>query len=688
MQSPSHPHSLADELLASLSGPAEVYLYAPKDDAKHRALWSVPYSSDEAAAFTALAAAAPQSASFVYALAPGLAGNALFADPASAAAAADKVAAVFDAIATAPHPPAVGLAVLFDDIPVDPSPAVATAQAAFAAALIAAARDAAAAAGLAFTFAAFCPTVYCARMAAPFGGVATCGYLAALAEGLPDDVHVFWTGNEIVSPSITAADLAPVNAIFGRKVLLWDNVFANDYDNRRAVLGPIAGRPLDLRQAVAGLLINPNTEYEFNYVPLVSLRNWLAAEPGSDAAIAPSDSTHLDSLARDWLAARLDVPAPSDATVDALVLLLRIFAVPADAAASLDPILAHPTNAAAIAELKAGGQRLVDVYEALHATLVSDAGRALLYALHPYMWELKEAGGLLLAYAAYLCAPVKASLVEANAGWPFHTSASGVFFSDSHALPTYEATLAAQIKSRLLTLNFADASIGLAPPDARGRLPRPRMDFVIRTARPADVDACYLVCLETGNYGDDGTEFYLDDPLILGHRYTGPYLEFDETAYVLEDEAGVCGYTLGVLDSNSFWARYLAEWVPKIVASLPAGIAESHAPGGALATPVEGEPRSHELYRHFLNPPTAYEFASFVDEYPSHLHIDIIARGQSQGQGTRLIKTLLSDLRARGSTGVHLEMAITNDAAYGFYRKLGFVELFRNTEEIVMGIKL
>src|SRR5512137_872252 len=49
------------------------YLYAPKDDLKHRALWREPYVEDEAETMTALVrGCAGRGLQFIYAIGPGL----------------------------------------------------------------------------------------------------------------------------------------------------------------------------------------------------------------------------------------------------------------------------------------------------------------------------------------------------------------------------------------------------------------------------------------------------------------------------------------------------------------------------------------------------------------------------------------------------------------------------------------
>lgn len=56
--------------------------------------------------------------------------------------------------------------------------------------------------------------------------------------------------------------------------------------------------------------------------------------------------------------------------------------------------------------------------------------------------------------------------------------------------------------------------------------------------------------------------------------------------------------------------------------------------------------------------------------------------------GTRMMRVLLDDLRKAGAKGVHLEMAPSNDRAFAFYTKLGFKELARKEDELVLGMKL
>ena len=89
-------------------------------------------------------------------------------------------------------------------------------------------------------------------------------------------------------------------------------------------------------------------------------------------------------------------------------------------------------------------------------------------------------------------------------------------------------------------------------------------DFSIRSYKSADTSAAYEICLKTGNSGQDATHLF-SDPLVLGHIYVGPYMEFEpQSVFILEDDQGPCGYIMGVLDSQKYYQWMHSEWLPKI----------------------------------------------------------------------------------------------------------------------------
>lgn len=193
----------------------------------------------------------------------------------------------------------------------------------------------------------------------------------------------------------------------------------------------------------------------------------------------------------------------------------------------------------------------------------------------------------------------------------------------------------------------------------------------IRPATLHDLPGAYRVCLLTADNGDDATSAYRN-PDLLGHVFVGPYIVgAPEHARVVADADGVAGYLFGATDTRAFAAWAEASWWPGLRAQYP---------------PLDDGSRDAEAIRLLHEPPVAPD--PIVAEYPSHLHIDLLARARGLGLGRVLIDGLLAELVARGSPGIHLEVGPTNDNAIAFYRHLGFEVLLPRADSIVMGRRL
>ncbi len=122
----------------------------------------------------------------------------------------------------------------------------------------------------------FCPTVYSYAKTPQKKDLAKDPYLRELARSLPEPISIFWTGNEVISTEIEASDLEELTSIFGRSPIIWDNLFANDYDFRRLYLGPFAGRGTTVVQAIQGLLLNPANQLSLNKIAFRTMAEYLS----------------------------------------------------------------------------------------------------------------------------------------------------------------------------------------------------------------------------------------------------------------------------------------------------------------------------------------------------------------------------------------------------------------------------
>lgn len=118
----------------------------------------------------------------------------------------------------------------------------------------------------------FCPTEYCESRAVP--NLNNSDYLTHVGLKLVTDIHVMWTGPRVISKRLTVEHLQRVGLVLRRKPLIWDNLHANDYDPKRVFLGPYAGRSTKIKDFVAGVVTNPNCEYEANFIPIFTLAEW------------------------------------------------------------------------------------------------------------------------------------------------------------------------------------------------------------------------------------------------------------------------------------------------------------------------------------------------------------------------------------------------------------------------------
>lgn len=346
----------------------DTYLYAPKDDLRHRVAWRDPYPASEAAALAGLVTRARDAGvRFVYALAPGLDLDwTLDRDRAAMLAKFEHLAQLG----------VTDFALLFDDIPASlDSGRQAERQADATNTARAFVREL----GIEGAFL-FCPTEYCARRAVP--NVAESPYLRTLGARLAPEIEILWTGPEVVSASVPVESIREVAAVLRRRPVLWENLHANDYAPRRVHLGPYDGRDTTLRTELAGILTNPNTQFDVNVPGVFGVADF--ARGGPTWTVETSLDRILDTWHADLHARGVEVRRDDLALlVDALYLPHRAgrrAEALRDAAATMP---ASPDIVEFVFAERAAFRRVLSALE-------RGGHRALLYDLHPYLTDVIE----------------------------------------------------------------------------------------------------------------------------------------------------------------------------------------------------------------------------------------------------------------------------------------------------------
>ncbi|WP_296666893.1 GNAT family N-acetyltransferase [Demequina sp.] len=178
--------------------------------------------------------------------------------------------------------------------------------------------------------------------------------------------------------------------------------------------------------------------------------------------------------------------------------------------------------------------------------------------------------------------------------------------------------------------------------------------MTVRAATTADHARIARICLLTGAQGDDATGRFTDDT-ALSDVYATPYLHGPGGFCLVWDVDGeACGYVLGTSDTAAFQRWFVAEWWPEV--------SRHHRPrttDDAWLLPSAADPERMMIAQ--------------LDEFPAHLHIDLLPECQGKGVGRAMIEAACALLAERGVPGVHLGAERANAGAQAFYPRVGFV---------------
>lgn len=629
------------------------YLYAPKDDYKHRMYWRDLYSAEEAEQLmTLISAARNHDVEFIYAISPGW--DITFSNPKEIAALKRK----FDQVKEFG---CRSFSLLFDDIEREMCPADKQAFSTFAHAQVAIANEVFQHLGQPKVFL-FCPTDYCASFCTP--NVSQSAYLHTVGEKLLPGIDILWTGPKVVSHKISVESIEEVSAVLKRPPVIWDNIHANDYDPQRIFLGPYKDRPTDLIPKLRGVLTNPNCELHPNFVAIHTLATWCKAttdEELSDVEMREEDQDPCYSPQKaltlaltEWLqeflntdqpggpqhpASRLRkdpsdeepmqtdfgeaayVPGPDEnplytaepLTLDDLKLVSELFYLPYEHGPTartmlqeLDWLKNHSWAAAGQTEKTAEwctrAQHFDEMCEAvvqMFNRLSNAPNRSILYDLYNYICDIKSGVGLARAYVKTLggqgC-PSAHVMNDDPEPWGFRGGLSGEF---QRMLPGH---------------------------GNRDLFKHPPMTAVycIRPYCPEDKDEVQRIFREMQRPGGDKAPLMMQPPLM-----SDILLELDappspHCALVVEDELGVCGYALALPDAK------------------PAAVKIQRELG-----------------------------TSVLKDYPSLLTVQVLPRVTDPSPAKRMISQLLSSLKNSGSAGVLCEVRHSDRTMLDFYTKLG-----------------
>lgn len=229
------------------------YIYAPKDDPKHRAQWRSLYTGAELERMTDLITTANENyVKFIYAISPGgdiNLGSGYEADFNKLMAKCEQIYELG----------CRDFAIFLDDIPTLDAEGHAKLLNDFQTKFVETHE------GVSDLIA----------ITTEYGDPFLTDYTNQIAPLIHKDVVLMWTGPGVIPESITNRSLQHIIKTYGRKVLIWWNYPVNDTLANHLFMGPCVGLEKTLYQSITGLTANPMNQGYASMVPLFTTGDYL-----------------------------------------------------------------------------------------------------------------------------------------------------------------------------------------------------------------------------------------------------------------------------------------------------------------------------------------------------------------------------------------------------------------------------
>lgn len=182
----------------------------------------------------------------------------------------------------------------------------------------------------------------------------------------------------------------------------------------------------------------------------------------------------------------------------------------------------------------------------------------------------------------------------------------------------------------------------------------------IRPYELRDRGAVRTICCDTADRGEPVENFFPDRE-VFADLLTAYYTDYEpESGWVGELGGEVVGYITGCLDTRRFIRIMALSIVPRILIK-------------GFRREVMKYPQAKQFVRSNLGlwlrgPKKSVN----LDEYPSHLHINLKSDSRAKGLGRDLVTRFLVQAKAAGSCGVHANVREDSERSRKFFERLGF----------------
>lgn len=129
----------------------------------------------------------------------------------------------------------------------------------------------------------------------------------------------------------------------------------------------------------------------------------------------------------------------------------------------------------------------------------------------------------------------------------------------------------------------------------------------------------------------------------LTFRCVGSFLTLSpEYCFVVEDDSGLCGYVLAVLDAKSYFNKLRVSWIPEILKKYPIKIENQASQQAKYLSQVIHDLHGDFTRQNYIDPEVIFK------NHPSILHLSVMSSIMDLSVPKRMLACVIAALKANG----------------------------------------
>lgn len=202
--------------------------------------------------------------------------------------------------------------------------------------------------------------------------------------------------------------------------------------------------------------------------------------------------------------------------------------------------------------------------------------------------------------------------------------------------------------------------------------------ITIRSFKKSDMQEILRICYRTGYMGESlVNRGRFDDIKLFGYLFClyYPYYESENVFLAVDQDNMAVGYIMGTANSKRQEENFKRKMIWKITIR------------SFLYTSWKYTESFKALVFFIKNLNLKSQPKNLYNEYPAHLHMNVLPEYQHMGIGSKLINAFEKHIKEIGVKGIHLRTSNFNIKALPFYEKKGYIIIYKDNNMVWKGVE-